>query len=237
MTLPVKRRYPLLSPRDRRLSNGNKETFEKQHPDDPQLVWEQFKNCSGPGVRDLASFAMLLLGLAVNQAPTERSFSDLKINKTRLRNRLGTFGASIRTENLEAGLIHQREAREVHDPTKVSGLLSVARYADTLEADDDEDGSRHSKLVKSGVAWRAEVEKWVKAAQDNEEAGTPDEEPASTAGRFRPTKIFPRSLALLFGGEVTKPVAKPRREQFTEEVLMMELLASSSIISTSHCGK
>ncbi|KAJ7917761.1 ribonuclease H-like domain-containing protein [Mycena leptocephala] len=200
-------------------SNGNKEAFEKQHPDDPQLVWEQFKNCSGPGVRDLASFAMLLLGLAVNQAPTERSFSDLKIKKTRLRNRLGTaklekmskFGASIRTENLEAGLIHKREAREVHDPTKVSGLL---RWLTSFEAGE----------IGSSVA--AEVEKWVKAAKDNEDADVPTQEPAPAAGRSRPTKFFPRSLALLFGGELTKPVEKPRREQFTEEVLMMELLAA-----------
>ncbi|KAJ7813322.1 hypothetical protein B0H13DRAFT_2468745, partial [Mycena leptocephala] len=166
--------------------------------------------------------------------PTEHSFSDLKIKKTRLRNRLGTaklekmskFGASICTENLEAGLIHKREAREVHDPTKVSGLLSVPRYADTVDAGDDEDGSRPSKLVKSGAVWRAEVEKWVKAAKDNEDADVPTQEPAPAAGRSRPTKFFPRSLALLFGGELTKPVEKPRREQFTEEVLMMELPAA-----------
>jgi hypothetical protein len=80
--------------------------------------------------------------------------------------------------------------------------------------------------VKSGAAWRAEVEKWVKAAQDDEEAGIAAEEPAPAAGRSRPAKFFPRSLPLLFGGELTKPVAKPRREQFTEEVLMMELLAA-----------
>ncbi|KAJ7237891.1 ribonuclease H-like domain-containing protein [Mycena haematopus] len=215
-------------------SNGNKEAFEKQHPDDPRLVWEQFKRCDGPGVRDLASFAMMLLGLAVNQAATERSFSDLKIKKTRLRNRLGTqklekmskFGASIRSENLQAGLIHKREAREVHDPTTVSGLLSVPRYADAIEAGDDEDGVQSSKLVKSGAAWRAEVAKWVKAARDDEEAGIPAEEPVPAANPTRPRKFFPRSLDLLFGGEVTKPVGKPRREQFTEEVLMMELLAA-----------
>lgn len=85
---------------------ANKEVFQKQHvcdlssqfrcsnliensqPDDPQLVWEQLK--SSEGVADLARFAIMLLGLTVNQAPNERSFSDLKIKKTRLRNRLGT---------------------------------------------------------------------------------------------------------------------------------------------------
>ena len=136
------------------------------------------------------------------------------------------FGALIRTENLEAGLDHKREAREVHDPTTVSGLLSVPRYADALEADDDEDGSRPSKLVKSAAAWRAEVDKWVKAAQEDEDEGIPAEVPAPPASRSRSGKFFPRSLELLFGGEVAKPVTKPRREQFTEEVLMMQLLAA-----------
>ncbi|KAF7368096.1 DUF659 domain-containing protein [Mycena sanguinolenta] len=215
-------------------SNGNKEQFETQHPDDPQLVWEQFKKSSSPGVRDLAIFATLLLGLSVNQAATERSFSDLKIKKTRLRNRLRTqklekmskFGALIRTENLEAGLVRKREAREVHDPTTVSGLLSVPRYADALEADDDEDGPRPSKLVKSGAAWRSEVNKWVKAAREDEDEDSWAEVPAPPTGRSRSGKFFPRSLELLFGGEVAKPVTKPRREQFTEEVLMMQLLAA-----------
>lgn len=39
-----------------------------------------------PSVYELADFATLLLGISVNQAGLERSFSDLKIKKTRLRN-------------------------------------------------------------------------------------------------------------------------------------------------------
>jgi hypothetical protein len=50
-------------------------------------VWEQLKVC--PDVVELANLALLLLGLVVNQASNERSFSDLKIKQTRLRNRLG----------------------------------------------------------------------------------------------------------------------------------------------------
>lgn len=53
----------------------------------PLLVWQQFKRCSA--VVKLADFAILLLGLVVNQASNERSFSDIKIKKTRLHNRLG----------------------------------------------------------------------------------------------------------------------------------------------------
>lgn len=41
-----------------------------------------------PSVYELADFATLLLGISVNQAGLERSFSDLKIKKTRLRNRM-----------------------------------------------------------------------------------------------------------------------------------------------------
>ncbi|KAJ7756118.1 hypothetical protein B0H14DRAFT_3599712 [Mycena olivaceomarginata] len=156
-------------------------------------------------------FALLLLDLVVNQASNERSFSDLKIKKTRLRNRLGTkklekmskFGAEIRSENIAAGLVHETTAREVHDPTKVSGLLSVPRHADALEADDDE--GEGSKLVKSAAAWRVEVNKWVRSARESEEGMSEDEEDDPP---------------------LPKPVEKPRAKQFTREVLMMELLAT-----------
>ncbi|KAJ7855095.1 hypothetical protein B0H13DRAFT_1903274 [Mycena leptocephala] len=46
------------------------------------------------------------------------------------------------------------------------------------------------------------------------------------AGCLQPAKFFPCSLALLFGGDVTKPEKKPQPKQFTWEALMMELLAA-----------
>ncbi|KAJ7850456.1 hypothetical protein B0H13DRAFT_2360670 [Mycena leptocephala] len=47
------------------------------------------------------------------------------------------------------------------------------------------------------------------------------------SGRSRKAAgFFPRSLALLFGGDINKPVEKPRCEQFTREALLMELLAA-----------
>jgi hypothetical protein len=49
-------------------------------------VWKGFLGT--PAVAELADFAMLLLGMSVNQAGLERNFSDLKIKKTRLQNRL-----------------------------------------------------------------------------------------------------------------------------------------------------
>ncbi len=49
-------------------------------------MWKGFLGT--PAVAELADFAILLLGMSVNQAGLERNFSDLKIKKTRLRNRL-----------------------------------------------------------------------------------------------------------------------------------------------------
>ena len=49
-------------------------------------MWKGFLGT--PAVAELADFAILLLGMSVNQAGLERSFSDLKIKKTHLRNRL-----------------------------------------------------------------------------------------------------------------------------------------------------
>jgi hypothetical protein len=49
-------------------------------------MWKAFQTT--PAVCELADFALLLLGMSVNQAGVEHNFSDLKIKKTRLRNRL-----------------------------------------------------------------------------------------------------------------------------------------------------
>ncbi|KAJ7157779.1 hypothetical protein C8R46DRAFT_1039997 [Mycena filopes] len=172
----------------------HKQSFQEQHPDEPKLMWEQMKSC--PATKALANFALLLLDLIANQASNERNFSDLKIKKTALRNHLGTkklekmskVGASIRTENLEAGLVHERVARSVHDPTKVSGLLSVPRYADALEADDGDLTTRPEKMVKSAAAWRIEVAKWIREAREEEEdndedAASDTDTPAATSTR------------------------------------------------------
>ena len=58
-----------------------------QQGDNPILVWQQLKSI--PEVAELAEFAILLLGIIVNQAGNERDFSDLKIKKARLQNRVG----------------------------------------------------------------------------------------------------------------------------------------------------
>ncbi|KAJ7429331.1 hypothetical protein B0H11DRAFT_1728386, partial [Mycena galericulata] len=40
------------------------------------------------------------------------------------------------------------------------------------------------------------------------------------------SQFFPHFLALLFGGEVIKPVGKPLAKQFNQEIPMMEALAA-----------
>ena len=50
------------------------------------MMWKAFLRT--PSISELADFAILLLSMSINQAGLERSFSDLKIKKTRLRNRL-----------------------------------------------------------------------------------------------------------------------------------------------------
>lgn len=49
-------------------------------------MWKAFLTI--PSTYELADLATRLLSMSVNQAGLERSFSDLKIKKTRLRNRL-----------------------------------------------------------------------------------------------------------------------------------------------------
>ena len=131
-------------------------------------MWKAF--LTRPSTCELADFALLLLGMSVNQAGLERNFSDLKIKKTRLRNRLKLarlekmskvrvvknkthcnyslthyqVGADIRASHKEARFVEDRGKRKNHDGAKVADILAVPRYADLLEEDanasDKEDG-------------------------------------------------------------------------------------------------
>ncbi|KAJ7353252.1 hypothetical protein DFH08DRAFT_856332, partial [Mycena albidolilacea] len=198
---------------------------------DPILVWNQFKFC--PDVVELAEFSIILLGLVMNQASNERTFSDLKIKKTRLCNRLGIpklekmskLGSSIRTDHLESGLAEARKPRDVHSKEKAATLLTVPRYADMIEGSDNEhddpETQRQPKVIKSAAAWRMELANWKAAA-----AGDDSDNDLVPPPQGRQSNLFPRSLALLFGGDVRRPVERPRAAQFTREVLLMELLAA-----------
>lgn len=183
----------------------------------------------------LAEFAILLLELACNQGGNERTFSDLLVKKTKRRNRLGLeklekmskLGAAIRAEHVAENLVKSRAGRSIHDDKRVQELLSVPRYADLLDRDDDEAPDSDAAapqaphgLVASSAAWRTELARWSTARRDNEEP---------VRINTRNQGMFPRSLALLFGGTAKRPAAAPRttrKKAYSEEILMMELLAA-----------
>ena len=110
-------------------------------------------------------------------------------------------------------------------------LLAVPRYADLLEEDVREEEGLQSALVKSRDGWRKEMTKWV---QDEHRRGTDSDSDGEELrnvmyGRQR-SKWLPRSLELLFGGRKDVDIDEQlrrvrRREAYTEEARLMELLA------------
>ncbi|KAJ7846627.1 hypothetical protein B0H14DRAFT_3678382 [Mycena olivaceomarginata] len=205
---------------------------------DPILVWEQFR--SEPEIAELADFAIMLLRISVNQGGNERDFSDFKIKKTCLRNRLGIVktgemskvGADIRASHIATdGLYDKREKRKNHDDSRVADLTAVPRYADAMESeeegsDDDDSPRTRRSLVNSARSWNKVHAKWMVAAWDlsDDEDGEELQRLATTMGPST-TKFLPRTLAKLFGGQIKCPFkAAPR--PFTRETLLMELLAA-----------
>ncbi|KAM6492484.1 hypothetical protein JOM56_012208 [Amanita muscaria] len=211
-------------------------------------MWKAF--LTTPATYELADFATLLLSISVNQAGLERNFSDLKIKKTRLRNRLklpklekmAKVGADIRSSHKEAGFVEERMKRQNHEQNKVAELLKVPRYADLLEHDDIADVNRDEEelsaaprpgLVKSREGWRKEMAKWVEdeQARINEvNSDAEEEELRNIMYGCQRSKWLPRSLELLFAGrkesDVDEQVRRTRRQQgYTEEAWLMELLA------------
>lgn len=69
------------------VADCNRATFTHQNQgDNPITVWKAF--LSTPTVAELADFTIMLLSITVNQAGLERNFSDLKIKKSCIRNRI-----------------------------------------------------------------------------------------------------------------------------------------------------
>lgn len=151
--------------------------------EDPVMVWEAMLCVDG--VETLAEFAIIILDFVANQGGNERNFSDFKIKKTRLRNRLGLkklekmskvcialvaisgadscaqIGDRIRREELALGLRTERK-RKNHDDERAEKLLAVPRYADALEASASEpDDDTAQPVRRSGR--RAQL---VKSAKD-----------------------------------------------------------------------
>ncbi|THU97324.1 hypothetical protein K435DRAFT_965546 [Dendrothele bispora CBS 962.96] len=221
--------------------------FQEIHGTDPNMFWIQMK--SDGRVVELANFALTVFSIVLNTAGNERQFSDVKIKKTRLRNRIGLsrlgkmikVGADIKQSQFSDGLKDLRKPRQNHDEERLSKLLEVPRYAEILDSEGQEGTNtrtRQSQLVTNRKQWRREFAKWVEEARrQDEEASDMDDSSSSVSNQAGGStrSWLPRSLDLLFGG---KPVQdqgmdfegfghrrRTRRQGWSEEALRMELLA------------
>ncbi|KAJ6583641.1 ribonuclease H-like domain-containing protein [Mycena sp. CBHHK59/15] len=146
-------------------SDFNAEEWEQLYDNtDPLQVWEALAD--GGEVAELACFAIIIFNIVANQAGCERAFSRIKIEQENRRNRLALektdkrtkICAEIRSEHEKQGLLKPRQARNNHKSTAT--LLSVPRYRDLLEDQDDEDSTERGRaLVTSAEGWRTEVAK------------------------------------------------------------------------------
>lgn len=162
----------------------------------------------------LASFALTILRVVVNQAGCERVFSDVKNTESPRRSRTGLarlekvtkvfewisllfnslknsnqVNASIKAEHLAtaaAAAVPGRQKRKNHK--SVEQLLAVPRYRDLLADQDDEDDTEHGRaLVSSDIVWRAELAKWKADAQAAEIEAEEDESLNSDDEVIEPT--------------------------------------------------
>ncbi|KAF8993152.1 ribonuclease H-like domain-containing protein [Cyathus striatus] len=222
----------------------NMESWKQRMGTDPVLVWQAFKKM--PASAELADFALLLLGISVNQAGMERTFSDLKIKKTRLQNclklprleKMSKVGAHIRESHKEAGFSKDHAKRANHKTEKVAELLAVPCYADLLETVEDGSSDQQSEgcqpvLVRSCKDWRVAMQKWIQRERDDLETDEDFEEDLAVLYGERRSKWLLRSLELLFSGrrevDEQEQEQRSRRQQvYTEEAQLMELLADEA---------
>ncbi|CAK5266666.1 unnamed protein product [Mycena citricolor] len=220
---------------------ANRDVFSKSTGADPMLVWGYY--CGVPETAELADLALTILGLSVNQGGNERDFSDWKIKRTRLRNKLSLektakmskVTADLRTRQEEDGLRGKRKARHNHEDDRVSELISVPRYADALEmandqpptTNDNHEQESHRVVVNSAKDWRRAHIQWMVAARDidGEDDGAEMARITNSFGTAT-ARWLPRSLDKLFGDTAKRPIAVQRRRKLTDEERLMELLAA-----------
>ncbi|KAF8226396.1 hypothetical protein L208DRAFT_1425078 [Tricholoma matsutake] len=185
----------------------NKDSF--QSGKNPLMMQKTFLTTTS--TYKLADFAILLLSISMNQARLECSFSDLKIKKTRLWNRLKLLRlekmakvSSVRSSQKEAGYVKEH-------------FLKVLWYADLHEWDGEELSESRSALVKSCEGWRKEMVKWKQEEQARSDNS--DEE-----------ELWNVTYELLFAGCKESDIDEQlrcvcRQQAYTEEAQLMELLA------------
>ncbi|KAJ6558647.1 ribonuclease H-like domain-containing protein [Mycena sp. CBHHK59/15] len=213
---------------------------EEEINTDPIAGWEAF---AGSGHRsELVQFAILILHIVANQAGCERTFSRTKIEQAGHRNRLKLQNtdkrtkvkAQIRSEHQKQGLTKPREGRKNHK--SIETLLSVPRYRDLLEDQDDEDTSERGRaLVSTPEGWRTQLAKWIgdaKAAERAENsADTDDDETDDDDLTSRIPNRLPgwkaMTLQVLFGDAEKPRARKPSKQVMEEEEELMQALADA----------
>ncbi|KAJ6597884.1 ribonuclease H-like domain-containing protein, partial [Mycena sp. CBHHK59/15] len=117
----------------------------------PIQVWEAFSGSSH--ISELAEFAIMILHIVANQAGCERTFSRTKIEQSDHRNRLGLekidkqtkVKADILSGHEKQGIYKERKGQKNH--MSIASLLSVPRYRDLLEDQDDKDPSERGRAL------------------------------------------------------------------------------------------
>ncbi|KAL0564419.1 hypothetical protein V5O48_017626 [Marasmius crinis-equi] len=217
---------------------NSRENFERVKEKDPIAMWTQYLKMAD--VRDLADLSILVLSISGTQAGMERTFSDLKIKKTRLRNRMKLpglkkrtmIGADLRDVQKEDGYIKERGKRHNHDSDKeLLPVLQVDMSVNSDINDDDSNESTQRILIRSRQGWREEMVRWIKEEQERDSGDEAEEEARNVAyGGQRRLKWLPQSLELLFG-DAPQPELDDharvlrRRTAYTEEARQLELLA------------
>ncbi|KAJ7592357.1 ribonuclease H-like domain-containing protein [Mycena floridula] len=177
--------------------------YKDDEPDkDPVRVWENFKGNSK--LRELATFAIRLLKVVVNQAGCEHLFSDVH--------------SDIKDEHQKKGLIKDHAKRKNHSSTEK--LLLVPRYSELLNDFNNEDESERGRvLVSTAQGWRTEMAKWIGSESDND-----DEEPDQLPRIIPVTKWKQRTLESLFKG-APKPPPRIQPTDMEIEAELMQALA------------
>ncbi|KAJ6610634.1 ribonuclease H-like domain-containing protein [Mycena sp. CBHHK59/15] len=199
----------------------------------PIQVWEAFSGSS----RLLPYRA--ILHIVANQAGCERAFSRTKIEQSDHRNRLGLekidkrtkVKADILSDHEKQGIYKERKGRKNHK--SIASLLSVPRYRDLLEDQDDKDPSERGRaLVSSAKDWRSQTAKWVADAQaaEREELDESDSEDDADDGLAPPLpNRLPAwksmTLQVSFGGAQKPRARKPSARVLEEEERLMQELA------------
>ncbi|KAJ6620892.1 hypothetical protein B0H10DRAFT_2432631 [Mycena sp. CBHHK59/15] len=161
---------------------------------------------------------------------------ELRLNK-RLKNRnvgLCTDGWKSQRKDSVNALCANIDFKARNNHKSTATLLSVPRYRDLLEDQDDEDSTERGRaLVTSVEGWRTEVAKWIgdaRAAERMETELVSEGEANDEFSSRLPTRVpawKPMTLQVLFGGAEKPRKRRPSKRVMEEEEQLMEALANA----------